>query len=273
MKNTFLSFLLISLVFLGCKKTEIPEPKLPEVDFVQRVLIEPTVSTSCGACPLMHHQVEQLAENNEQVIYMNHYTMGPLFHPYTRYQLNDVNKTVYTPLAHVNRKFEEGSMVYYPLSMVSDLTNQALSDVARYAIAIETTVPQNEELITVSLLAQSEEDLGTLLLHVFLIEKEVTGLGTGYDQRNYGNDTPGHPYFGMGNWIEGFKHTNVIRGVLTPYAGLELELNSMDVHTESLVLNDSIFEGKAKSDFAIIAAISNKGQKLQPLLNANYKSF
>lgn len=273
MKNTNFIFFLLTVSLLGCEKTAMPEPQLPEVDFVQRVLLEPTVSTSCGACPLMHHEVEQLAINNEQVLYMNHYTMGPLFHPYTRYQLNDVNKTVYTPLAHVNRKFEEGSMVYYPLGMITDLTIEALSEAARYAIEIETSTPQNDPGVTVSILARSEEDLGTFLLHVFLVEKEVTGLGPGYDQRNYGNDTPSHPYFGMGNWIEGFQHTNVIRDVLTPYSGLELELKDLDVFTQSLGLNDSVFEGKALSDFAIIAAISNKGQKLQPLLNVNYKSF
>ncbi|MFT5779579.1 MAG: hypothetical protein ACI837_002538 [Crocinitomicaceae bacterium] len=47
-----------------------------------------------------------------------------------------------------------------------------------------------------------------------IVEKEVTVTGTGYDQTNFDNMTPGHPYEGAGSPIVGFVHKNVLRKYL-----------------------------------------------------------
>jgi hypothetical protein len=271
-------FLLVTLFSVSCQKNEpkafLP-PELPDVAeelrFDKHVLIEPTVATSCGACPLMHHEVERITDSLDQVFHMTHYTGGPMYHPFTTYILRDVDKTVYTPLAHINRAFEEGSMVYYPFTMVEGMVESELQKETRYALALNANTIDGKHFAEVRVKPKEESDAGLLMVHLFVVEKEVVELGPEYDQRNYGNDTPGHPYYGQGNWIEGFRHTNVIRAQLTAEQGDEYNVDS-ELSFEYEVTDVAGFADRP-ADFAVIAAISKPGERLQPLLNAAYASF
>ncbi len=271
----FLTSCCIVLSFSSCQKNDpaeiiLPEPPV-EVSMEKRVLIEPTVATSCGACPLMHHELEQLADSLDRVFHMTHYTAGPMFHPFTRYILRDVDKTVYTPLAHVNRAFEEGSMVYYPVPMVKGLVESELMKEADYGIEVFVNLIDGKHFIDMRVQPKAEDEAADVMLHVFIVEKEVVEVGPEYDQRNYGNDTPGHPYFGQGNWIEGFKHTNVIRAQLTAEAGDQVNISDLSSFEYEAVEPAGLAD--RPQDFAVIAAISIPGEKLQPLLNVAYASF
>lgn len=55
---------------------------------------------------------------------------------------------------------------------------------------------------------------GDLRFNCIVVEDSVTGAGTGYNQVNADNTTPGHPYYGAGNPIVGFQHRNVARAYL-----------------------------------------------------------
>lgn len=55
---------------------------------------------------------------------------------------------------------------------------------------------------------------GDLRLNMAITEDDVTGTGSGYNQVNADNGTVGHPYYGMGNPIVGFKHKHVLRAYL-----------------------------------------------------------
>lgn len=55
---------------------------------------------------------------------------------------------------------------------------------------------------------------GDLRLNLFIVEDEVTGIGSGYNQVNYYNTVVGHPYYGAGNPIVGFSHKKVVREML-----------------------------------------------------------
>lgn len=55
---------------------------------------------------------------------------------------------------------------------------------------------------------------GDLRINLALTEAEVTGTGSGYNQANADNNTPGHPYQGAGNPILGFVHKHVLRDYL-----------------------------------------------------------
>lgn len=50
--------------------------------------------------------------------------------------------------------------------------------------------------------------------NVYVIEDEVTGSGTGWDQANYYNNTAGHPYYQKGNPVTNYKHMAVVRATL-----------------------------------------------------------
>lgn len=52
---------------------------------------------------------------------------------------------------------------------------------------------------------------GDLRFVVMVVEDGVVGSGSGYDQVNYYNTTPGHPLYGAGNPILGYVHNHVLR--------------------------------------------------------------
>lgn len=55
---------------------------------------------------------------------------------------------------------------------------------------------------------------GDLRLNLVLFEDHITGTGSGYNQVNAFNGTPGHTYYQAGNPIIGFDHRHVLRGML-----------------------------------------------------------
>jgi hypothetical protein len=55
---------------------------------------------------------------------------------------------------------------------------------------------------------------GDLRFNLYIVEDQVTGTGTGYNQVNYYNTVSGHPYYGAGNPIVGFVHKKVVREML-----------------------------------------------------------
>ena len=66
---------------------------------------------------------------------------------------------------------------------------------------------------------QEEMPEGVYHLTVLLVDKEMSGEGTGWDQVNYYHTQPGHPYYGAGDPIVGYKHPNVVIDALTDPLG------------------------------------------------------
>lgn len=55
---------------------------------------------------------------------------------------------------------------------------------------------------------------GDLRLNLIVLEDNLRGVGTGWNQVNADNGTPGHPYYQAGNPIVGFNHRHVMRTML-----------------------------------------------------------
>ncbi len=60
-----------------------------------------------------------------------------------------------------------------------------------------------------------------LRFNLWIVEDGVTGAGSGYDQVNYYDTIPGHPYFGAGDPIIGFVHDRTLRVMLGGAWGTE----------------------------------------------------
>jgi len=83
--------------------------------------------------------------------------------------------------------------------------NISLSGVVNSATSVDLTVDVN--FVDYAIEAQD------LRVTVFVVEDNVTGAGSGYNQVNFYNNQAGHPYFGAGNPIIGFNHKHVVRDV------------------------------------------------------------
>lgn len=271
MRNLFLFSSLVIFGLVSCKKDG-SMPVVIEDDIAvvsaakHTVLIEPTVSVYCGACPLAHHQIESLESEFDNVTHMSHYLFGPLYHPYSKYLMDKIDKTVYTPLGHVDRRHEDGSVVYYPVNMFRGIYGQEIDESTGIGLAILRTQTTTEVEVTLQVTTESESLKAPMMVTVVLVEKEVTGVGNGYDQRNYGNDDPEHPYYQRGDWIEGFVHTQVIRDVWTAYEGDALDLTEGQA-TWTYSVNPTELD-QDLSDYVIIAFVNRPGDEIQPILNA-----
>jgi hypothetical protein len=268
------SFVALSILLLAaCSKNE-PLVGLPEVQneadqssrIEHTILIEPTVSEGCGACPLGHHEIDQIEDSLENVTHMSHYLYGPLYHDYSSYLMEKINKTIYTPIGHVNRRHEDGSVVYYPINMFSGLIGNEISEATN--VGLEVTSNQSEIDLELSIEVFSEEELSSpnLMLTVILVEKSVTGIGPGYDQRNYGNSDPDHPYYGQGNNIQGFEHTNIIRHLLTAYEGDAIDVSDMTTTWSGSISLADLAE--SPSAYRVIAFVSEPSDIVMPIINA-----
>lgn len=105
-----------------------------------------------------------------------------------------------------------------------------------------------------------------LMLTVVLVEKVVTGIGPGYDQRNYGNLDPDHPYYGQGNTIQGFEHTNVIRHLLTAYEGDAIDVSDMSATWNGSISLTDLAE--SPSAYRVLAFVSESSDIVMPIINA-----
>jgi len=257
----------------SCSKDE-PLAMLPQIQneadqssrIEHTILIEPTVSVGCGACPLGHHEIDLIEDSLENVTHMSHYLYGPLYHDYSSYLMEKINKTIYTPIGHVNRRHEEGSVVYYPINSFSGLVGNEISESTN--VGLEVTSNQSETHLELNIEVFSEEELSSpnLMLTVILVEKSVTGIGPGYDQRNYGNSDPDHPYFGQGNNIQGFEHTNVIRHVLSAYEGDAIDVSEMiTTWNESISLTELT---ESPTAYRVSAFVSESSDIVMPIINA-----
>jgi hypothetical protein len=178
-----ITFIACLLALISCQKNEpldqLPSARVVATNVERLILLEPTVSVSCGACPLAHHAVEELEASSANVTHISHYLFGPLFHAYTKHLMDRINKTVYTPLVHVNRRHEDGSVVYYPIQMMKSIAE--LEQGVDPRISLESVTAVGASNIDVSIDVQTDDNnLWTpLRLTAVLVEKEVVGEGPG----------------------------------------------------------------------------------------------
>ncbi len=66
-------------------------------------------------------------------------------------------------------------------------------------------------VINISFVGELTEEVR---MNLWILEDSVTGTGSGYNQANFYNNTPGHPFQGRGNPIIGFVHDYTLRETL-----------------------------------------------------------
>jgi hypothetical protein len=119
---------------------------------------------------------------------------------------------------------------------------------------------------------------GDLRLNLYLVEDNVTGIGKGYDQKNYFNGTPGHPYYQKGDSICGYVHERVVRAVPDGAWGATSVIPSAPEagKTYTGTFSDIPISEKWKDgDMDVIAFVSyyNKNAKQCQVLHSNSKKL
>ncbi len=115
--------------------------------------------------------------------------------------------------------------------------------------------------------------------NLLLTQDNVSGSGSGYDQSNYMNNTPGHPYYGAGNPIVGYDHMHVLRAIAGSSAwGLNGQITDDPTSGSEFVIPYQIFVYPTwdKSEMQIIATVNRfdgSGAGQREILNAEEISW
>lgn len=228
MESKFIcSILSLLTICIACKDGPSPAtPKQPIVPVVgistppstytKKVLLEYHTAAWCGSCPDAEVKLGQVMSTVPGkivavAVHQSDAMQIPLF------MTLDATFTSNPAYGMVSRFPSLNNVLLNRTQWLSNASNNAGSQ-ASCGMAINSTI--SGTAATVQVQASFKQALsGNYNLTVYLVENDVIGTGSQYDQVNaYDNDQTS-PYYHRGNPIVGYKHPNVVRKVLTANLG------------------------------------------------------
>lgn len=188
---------------------------------IKKVLIEKYTSANCGNCPRATILLEEMAANEENIIWLSHHSN---WIPDSMY-VSDLDE-MYSdfansaPRASFDRVlFDGANRVAVTSGTWEDRLAQQLSEPATVGIAIDGNRDDNLLNFNVEINFATLPEAGDLRLTVFAVEDVVIGSGPGYDQSNYDNNNANSPLYQLGQPILNYEHVNVTRAIISDIWG------------------------------------------------------
>lgn len=184
----------------------------------KRVLIEQFTGAWCGYC------VDGTVKMDEILTQYPNVTIGVKFHNgdamaipetdiigaalgLTGYPTGNVDRAAFNVGGTPRIMLDRGSW----MSAVQAMLNQP----AYVDLKLEWTYDESTQEIIASISGTFEQAINNeVRFNVYVIEDNVVGSGTGWDQANYYNNTVGHPYYQKGNPVKNYPHMAVVRATL-----------------------------------------------------------
>lgn len=195
MKKIVLSFFALGLLFTAAFAQSL-----------QNVVVEEHTGAWCGYCPEGAEILEDLVDNNPNVIPVSIHDGDQMYVPLGGSIANFYNPAY--PQATINRNsgpISRGSWA----SAVNTAMNQAPSVYVSFDSVI---FEAHTRKLTVRLKADFVQNMsGQFRFNVYMVENEMSGTGTGWDQVSYFNNDPNSTFYQMGNPIPNYIHKYVFR--------------------------------------------------------------
>ena len=254
--------------FCGCSKDDGPAPTpstVPPVEqgitsppstFTKKAILEYHTAAWCSTCPDAEVKRDQVMNNYpEKVIPVAiHQADGmqiPLF------MTLDASFGSNPTYGMINRVPSLGNVLLNRTQWMTNMTSQ-LNGQAKCGLAINSNVNGNTASIEVQV-SFTEQISGTINLTVYLVESDVIGTGSGYDQANAYNTVPSSPFYNLGNPIVNYKHMYVVKKVLTANLGDLIEASKI-VPAGLFKKNFTVdITGMSKNKTEIIAFVNKTG--------------
>jgi hypothetical protein len=196
----------------------------------KRILLEEFSTAPCGFCPDGDIVAAQLVAKYPQIIWVTH-------HAGFGVDSLTVNESKYIANAFTN--FAPGAAIDrgdYPIPVYTNnppyiavsrqkwdsVCTAHLNDTAFVNLQLEHSFNAATRMFTCTVSGRFDRAPrpGDLRLQLYLVEDSVVGIGSGFDQKNYYNGTPGHPCYQKGDPIVGYVHHRVIRAIPTGNWGM-----------------------------------------------------
>ena len=228
-----LSILFLSVVIFSCSKDggDDPQPNnpsgnppptggqqisAPTGNYTKKALLEYHTAAWCSTCPDAEVKREEVMNNYPNriipvAIHQSDAMQIPLF------MALDANFGSNPAYGMINRVPSLNNVLLNRTQWMGN-ANVQLAVASKCGLAIKSSVSGTTASVEVQA-AFKQVLSGTYHLTVYLVEKDVTGSGSGYDQANSYNTDPSSPYYNMGNPIVGYRHPFVVRKVLTSNMG------------------------------------------------------
>ncbi|HRZ49653.1 MAG TPA: Omp28-related outer membrane protein, partial [Bacteroidales bacterium] len=177
------------------------------------------------------------------------------------------------PNGYVDRVlFPDQAAVGMSRSVWAAKTAERLNDIVPVLVTGTATYGAGK-VITIEMSAKFYSGAsGDFRVNAYIVEDSVTGTGSAYNQANYYNTVAGHPYYGAGNPIIGYKHRHVLRAMLGGPWGtsgvIPATVNKNDIFNKqyTYTVPSGINPNRLKVVFLVQKYNSDPNQR--PILNA-----
>lgn len=269
MKKIFL-ILAIAATISGCKKDDTTEintggntgnglSTVP-AQFTQKVLLEIYTGAGQPQSPDGFVKLDNIQNANlSKAIPVNiHFSDGMEIAQYTSLSNAYSNGNPMTfPSAMVNRTASVGQVILNRTQWQSNF-DVAKVKTAKCGLAIESSVNGSTATIVVHC-GFNQQLAGNYTVTTYLIENNITGTGSMYDQRNSYNTSSGHPYYSQGDPILGFNHNHVLRKVLSSPMGDALNGSNLVQGGKQIFTYTTPITGFKQNDLYVVSFINRAG--------------
>ena len=192
--------------------------QIAEAQVTKRVLVEKFTSASCGNCPDGTARLIDIAEGNPNIIWVSHHA-GFITDPMLFPEIDSIANafTNGAPKANIDRiKYSNESVVATNRNNWDTNINSQLAQIADVDVSANGTFNSDNRNVSLTVDATFPMAVtanGEYRINVFIVEDNLVGTTSSYNQSNYFNNTAGHYYQGAGNPIQSYAHRYVTRSV------------------------------------------------------------
>jgi hypothetical protein len=220
----------------------------------KHVLIEEATGTWCGYCVDGAVYLKKILEKHSKVIGVALHSGDKMQTTNTAIVCNAMASGY--PSGFVNRT-AYGGKVGLSRSLWEQKALEQLNDPTSVEIDLATVYDKaNRKLKATVNVNYTEQKSGDFRINLYVVENNVTGTGSGWDQSNYYNDVVGHPMYGKGNKIVGYVHNHVVRKMAGGAWGSAGIIPNPAKGNYSYTYNVDINSGWKEKDIHIVAYVS-----------------
>jgi len=228
--------------------------------FTQKVLIETFTGAGQPQCTDGFVKLDNIlsANTTKAIPVAIHYSDAMEINQYTTLQTNFANgQAPQFPSAMINRTASLGMLIFNRTQWQSNFDVNKVK-AANCGLSIKSSVNGTQGTAEIHC-GFNAALAGNYNVTAYLVEDNITGSGTYYDQRNGYNTTAGHPYYNLGDPILNFNHKYVLRKVVSAELGDAISSTNIKAGGEEIKNYTFSTAGMNAANLYIVAFVSKNG--------------